>query len=189
MKTPLGGLLPSLCRKNPPFPFSPIYVIFLKGMERKLIIASDLGRFRALLVEYLPKVSPRVENLVDQEFVDAHRKVLDHVSDQAGRHGGPTGHPGAAPMADDHNLRLETQRRLIKEIAKSTVEQLQAYPDLPCWFAAPREIYKQILEEIPTSLRGRIEKIEPRNVAKLHPHDLVKLFDPEAFKRFHANRQ
>lgn len=152
--------------------------------QKKLMIVCDLGRFRAFVVEYPKNQSPRYQVLEEVTFDEAHQKVIERVSDLAGRHSGPSLHRGAAPVADDHNLENETERRICLEIARRLERHLREHPDLKCWFAAPERIYREILNELPRQEVSRLEKIEPRDISRFHPHELIEVFDPEAFKRF-----
>jgi len=152
--------------------------------DMKLLIVADLGKLRALRVQYHKNRSPSVEALEEFSFEDAHQRVVEKVSDLAGRHKGPSPHPGAAPVADDHNLRLETRRRIVKQIAKQTAQLVRAHNPEGFWFAAPKDICNQILEELPQEIRAKAAATAPRDLTKLPSRELVEIFDPEAFKRF-----
>ena len=91
-------------------------------------------------------------------MADARRSFDEMVTDRAGRHVGPTQAAWGAPMTDDHNLRLETERRLIKRIAKHIEELVKRNDHDGCWLAAHKEINHQILDELPPPVRARIEK-------------------------------
>jgi hypothetical protein len=55
--------------------------------------------------------------------------VVDKVTDLAGRHISPTQKNWGAPLADDHNLKLESKRRLIRQLADH-IERLIQRNDL-----------------------------------------------------------
>jgi hypothetical protein len=54
------------------------------------MIVADLGRLKAFRVEWTLQNTPRLEPLEEIEFEEAHRRVLDTVTDMAGRHAAPT---------------------------------------------------------------------------------------------------
>jgi predicted transcriptional regulator len=73
--------------------------------------------------------------------------VIETVTDMAGRHSGPTQKNWGAPLGDDHNLKLETKRRLIRQIAGHIQRLIERTGSDGCWIAAHKEINQQILEE------------------------------------------
>ena len=48
-------------------------------------------------------------------------------------------------MTDDHNLKLEEKRRLIRKIAGQITDLIQHNAKNGCWLAAPKEINLQLL--------------------------------------------
>lgn len=145
-------------------------------MKAKLIIATDLGRLRAYRIELTPKGTPHLDPVADLMLLDAHRRFADRVTDMAGRHSGPTQKRWGTPMADDHNLRLETERRLIKEIAKHVEQIVLENGHEGVWFAAHKEINHQILDELPRPIGARIEKNLSRDLTKAEPTELLDQF-------------
>src|SRR5689334_21738586 len=91
-------------------------------MQNILVIITDLGALKAYRFEESPKGTPRLEMLVEIAFLAPHQRVREMVTDLAGRRGAPAA-AGSAPLADAHNLKLETDRRLVREIAKE-IERL-----------------------------------------------------------------
>jgi hypothetical protein len=146
------------------------------SMKNKLLIVTDLGLFRAYRADLTPKHTPHLELIEEFMFVEAHRRFDELVTDMAGRHVGPTHAAWGAPMTDDHNLRLETERRIIKRIAKHIEDLVQRNGHDGCWLAAPKPINHQILEELPPAVRSRIEKNLPRDLTKAGEKELLEHF-------------
>jgi hypothetical protein len=83
---------------------------------------------------------------------------------------------GAAPVADEHSLRLETKRHLVRQIARHMAHFIELEKWGECWLAADKEINHQILAELPPSDRARIRKNLPRDLTKVADKDLLELF-------------
>src|ERR1051326_7360101 len=134
-------------------------------MKNKLLIVTDLGLFKAFNVHFTPRKTARLEPLAEFSLDEARRRFDDRVSDVAGRRAGPT-RAWAAPMADDHNFRLETRRRLIKRIAARIEQFIRRDGVDGCWLAAPGTIDHPLLQELPAAVRQRIEKTVPLDLTK-----------------------
>ena len=145
-------------------------------MKPKLLIVTDLGLLRAYQRDASPQGTPRLELLEEVRIDDAHRRVGDKVTDAAGRRGAPTQTNGGTPMADDHNLKLETKRRLVKEIAGHIRRLMQARVGDGVWMAAPKEINQLIFEKLPKELHRRIEVNLMRDLARSAKLELLQSF-------------
>ncbi len=148
-------------------------------MKSKLVIVTDLGRLKAFRLDLTSKQNSRLEPLKEVVFEEAHRRLVDMVTDLSGRHAAPTRKQWGSPMADSHNLELEIRRRLIRRIARQIERLIQQESCDGCWLAAEKEIDHQILEELPQNIRKRIEK----NL----PHDLTKATQKELLERFRSS--
>ena len=145
-------------------------------MKDKLIIVVDLGLVRAYRVDLTPQRTPRLEQLEQLVLEEAQMRLRDRVSDLAGRQGTRTQKSSSAPKADDHNLRLESKRRLIRQIAGRITDLIQQNAKNGCWLAAPKEINLQILNELPPAVRNRIQKSVPCDFTKLSPPEVLAHF-------------
>ena len=144
-------------------------------MKDKLIIVVDLGLVRAYRIDLTPRNTRRLEQVQEIVLEEAHTRLKDRVTDWAGRHGA-TQKSGSAPMADDHNLKLEEKRRLIRKIAGRITDLIEENAKNGCWLAAPKEINLQILNELPPAVRKRIQKSVPCNFTKLSPPEVLEHF-------------
>jgi hypothetical protein len=140
------------------------------------MIVTDLGRLKAFRVERTLKQTPRLEPLEEVVWEEARHRVVDTVTDMAGRHASPTQKHWGAPIADDHNLELETRHRLIRRIAKHIEHLIQREGGDGCWLAAQKEINHQILQELPRAIRVRIEKNLPHDLTKAGQNELLEQF-------------
>jgi hypothetical protein len=148
----------------------------MDAMKNKLIIVTDLGLFKAYRCEMTSQQTPRLEPLKEVVLEETSTRFNEQVTDMAGRRSGPTQKDWAAPIADDHNLRLETRRRLIKEIAAEIEGLVQQEGHEGVWLAADAELTPRILEELPPPVRSRIEKNVSRNLIKAGEKELIGHF-------------
>src|SRR5687768_17175393 len=59
-------------------------------MNDTIIVATDLGAFKAYRLDHTERNTPRLELVEEMELVDGHGKLGDKVTDQAGRYSVPT---------------------------------------------------------------------------------------------------
>lgn len=145
-------------------------------MKPKLIIVTDLGLLKAYRLEATPKGTPRLELLEELVIEDAHYRLVEKVSDLAGRHVSPTAKQWGTPLNDDHNLRLETKRRLIKQIAKHIQRLVNACDAETCCLAAHKEINHLIMDALPKTVRARIQTNLARDLVKATQKNLLTIF-------------
>ena len=145
-------------------------------MKSKLLIVADLGLVRAYILEFTPNRTPRLEQLEEVLLEDAHSRMLDKVTDEAGRRRSPMQKNSGAPLADDHNFKLEFKRRLIRQIADHILRLIERNAYDICWVAAPKEINQKILQELPRAVRSRIKKNLPRDLTKVGHKEMLDLF-------------
>ena len=145
-------------------------------MNRKLIVVADLGRLKAFQLEWTIQKTPHLVPLEEVELEEAHHRVLERVTDMAGRRAAPAQKQWGAPITDVHNLELETRHRLIRRIAKLIEQKILRDGQNGCWFAAPKEIHHAILQELPEPVRARIEKNLSRDLTKADAEELLEQF-------------
>lgn len=147
-------------------------------MKPKLIILTDLGLLKAYRLEATRQGTPRLELLEEIVLDDAHQRVVEKVTDLSGRRVSPTARQWGAPLADDHNLKREIKRRLIRTIAGHIRRLLNAHLDLTCCVAVPRNIHHLVLDALPASVRARIESSLARDLVKATSKELLDIFAP-----------
>lgn len=146
-------------------------------MVRKLLVVMDLGRFKAYRFESSEfQSTPRLELLEDR---DTHltERLSEHVTDQAGQF--PKGSRSFAAVNDmsngeRHNLTLELRRRAVKELAERIGQMYEQEQVDGCYLAAGSEINQQVLDALPSRIRGKIEKNIPANLTRLNPAQIIE---------------
>jgi hypothetical protein len=152
-------------------------------MNPKLLIVTDLGLLKAYKVLTTPKGSLHLDPLETVVLGEAHQRVVDKVTDLAGRRASPTRRDWGAPLADAHNLQLETRRRLVKKIAGLIEKFVQKNADCGVWLAAHREINGSILSALLKNVRQRIEANLPLDLVHARGQDLIANFAPAIFMK------
>src|SRR5437660_1888775 len=142
-----------------------------------LVIAADRGSLKAYQVNETPTRGPSLKLIQAFDITDAHGKLIDKVTDLAGRFPvteSAGAHRGAASIAES-KLETETDRRIYKQLADQIVKITSESGKEGWSFAAPAEIHSAIVDLLPGRVRDRIiehvksdlVKVEP---AKLHTH-------------------
>lgn len=145
-------------------------------MKPKLIIVTDLGMLKAYRLESTPQGTPHLEPIEERLLEDAHHRLSEQVTDFAGRHVAPTAKNWGAPMGDDHNLKLETKRRLIRTLAGHIQRLVEQNGENGCCLAAPREIHRMLLDELPKPVQARIQRSVPQDLTKASKKELIEVF-------------
>ena len=147
----------------------------------KVIIAVDLGHFRAyrLTKDPLDK-SPKTELIESYDSIEARLKLSDKLSDAAGRFRLSGGRNGkAAGYSEAHNLELETEKRLVKQIAMD-ISELVSREKCETWFlAANRDINAQIVDNLEPSVKAKLRKNVPCNLTKAGRNEILEHFSRE----------
>jgi hypothetical protein len=123
-----------------------------------LIIVTDRGSLKAYRVDETPTRGPSLQLVQAFNITDAHGKLVDKVSDLAGRFpvGDGAGGRHANSIAERTQLETETDRRIHKQLADQIVKIVQS-DGVEGWsFAAPASIHAAIVDLLPASVRDRI---------------------------------
>jgi hypothetical protein len=148
-------------------------------MKDTVIVATDLGTFKAYRLQRTGMNTPRLEIIEQMELVDGHGKLGDKLTDRAGRYRVPTQNM-AMSYGERQKIELELQRRLIKQVAEQLRTVIKSPGVEACYFAASPEINDQILQEAGPEVRARIEKNVECNLTNVEKSELLRHFvEPE----------
>ena len=149
-------------------------------MKNTLVIVADLGLFKAYKLERTDiQQTPRLELIEELESVDAHGRMGDKVTDQAGRWRMPTGRM-AMSYGERQKIDLEMRRRLVKQLAEHIGRAVREQNPEDCYLSVTKETHKQLLEELDPDVRGRIAKILPLDLTKASKVELLDHFETQA---------
>ncbi len=161
------------------------------GFVDNFIVVGDLGEVKVYRVKEEIAIDPKdnahtshkhnkgtlIDKLVLElvnaaDFVDAHKKISDEVTDKEGNY---KGHFGSA-SGEPHNLKLEIENRLLKEIAKFIDDTIKSHNTKKWHLAFPTEHNKRLVERLDYESRDKLEK----NLAE----DITKLKDIKILEKF-----
>jgi hypothetical protein len=148
-----------------------------------LLVVADLSGFKAFRLEnnhsHLPRQTPRLELMAQFTNPEAHSRLVDKVSDLAGRFPRRTGGARAAGAMSDgerHNIELETRKRSVRQLAQRLNNLARDREVERCMLAASREINHQLFEELEPRVRAKITKNIPADLTKVGQAELLRHF-------------
>jgi hypothetical protein len=149
-------------------------------MKNTLVLVTDFGGFKAFRLENdQPHSSPRLELLEEYKDTEAKRKMVEGVSDLAGRFPRRTGASQGGAMSDGerHNITLEKRKRGVRNLAGRIDSLMQKNPEIEqCFLAASREIMDPLLQELSPGARSKIGMNIPADLMKASKVELLKQF-------------
>src|SRR5437660_6527287 len=144
-----------------------------------LVIAADRGSLKAYQVNETPTRGPSLKLIQAFDVTAAHGKLVDKLSDLAGRFPvteGAGAHRGPASIAERTQLATEMDRRIQKELADQ-ITKIVSQNGKDGWsFAAPAEIHTAIVDLLPAGIRRRIVEHVKSDLVKVEPARLISHF-------------
>ena len=144
-----------------------------------LVIVTDRGSLKAYRVNETPTRGPSLQLVQAFNMTDAHGRLIDKVSDLAGRFPvteGAGAHRGPASTAERTQLATETNRRIQRELADQIAKIVSQNGQDGWSFAAPAEIHTAIVDLLPASIRQRIVEHVKSDLVKVEPARLMSHF-------------
>ncbi|HEV3392979.1 MAG TPA: host attachment protein [Chthoniobacterales bacterium] len=143
-----------------------------------LVIVADRGSLKAYRVDETPTRGPSLKLVQAFDITDAHGKLIDKVTDFAGRFpvtesAGP--HHGQASTAES-KLGNETDRRINRELADQIANVINGSGKEGWAFAAAPEIHSAIVDLLPDRVRSRIVEHVKADLVKVEPSKLPNHF-------------
>ena len=135
-----------------------------------LVIVADRGSLKAYRVDETPTRGPSLRLVQAFNTTDAHGKLVDKVTDQAGRFpvGNGAGFQHAASIAET-KLENETDRRIYRQLADQIAKVVKS-DGIEGWsFAAPAEYHSAIVDLLPNDVRNRIVEHVKSDLVKVEP--------------------
>jgi Protein required for attachment to host cells len=143
-----------------------------------LVIAADRGSLKAYQVNETPTRGPSLKLIQAFDVTAAHGRLIDKVSDQAGRFpvsDGAGSHHGAS-ISEATQLETETDRRINKDLAEQITKIVNGSGKEGWAFAAPSEIHGAIVDLLPDRVRNRIVEHVKSDLVKVEPAKLPNHF-------------
>ena len=144
-----------------------------------LVIVTDRGSLRAYRVNETPTRGPSLQLVQAFNLTDAHGRLIDKLSDLAGRFPvteGAGAHRGPTSIAERTQLATEMDRRIQKELADQ-ITKIVSQNGKDGWsFAAPAEIHTAIVDLLPAGIRQRIVEHVKSDLVKVEATRLISHF-------------
>ena len=143
-----------------------------------IVITADRGSLKAYQVNETPARGPSLKLIQAFDVTAAHGKMVDKVSDLAGRFAvtdSAGSHRGTASIAES-KLENETDRRINKELADQIAKVINGSGKEGWAFAAPSEIHAAIVDLLPGPVRDRIVEHVKSDLVKVEPAKLPSHF-------------
>lgn len=146
-------------------------------MDKTIIVVADLGHFKAYRITQEPRESPRVTIIDSYDSIDGHGKLVDKLSDMAGRFGrGGRKEVSTMDSGERHNIETETEKRLIKMIAKN-IEALIAGEKCGVWhLAAAKKINRQVIGKLKPEVKSKLDKNITADLTKIDKSEILNYF-------------
>ena len=143
-----------------------------------LIIVTDRGSLKAFRVNETPTRGPSLQLVQAFNITDAHGKLVDKVSDLAGRFPVSNGVFGrhVNSIGERTQLETETDRRIYRELADQIVKIVSRNGKEGWSFAAPAGIHAAIVDLLPAVVRDRIVEHVKSDLVKTEPAKLTTHF-------------
>src|SRR2546430_11447837 len=136
-----------------------------------LLITADRGSLKAYRVDETPTRGPSLKLIQAFDVTAAHGKLVDKLSDLAGRFPvteGAGAHRGPASIAES-KLETETDRRINKELAQQIAKIVNGSGKEGWAFAAPSELHGASVHLLPDRIRNRIVAHVQSDLVKVEP--------------------
>jgi Protein required for attachment to host cells len=143
-----------------------------------IVITADRGSLKAYEVNETPTRGPSLKLIQAFDITDAHGRLLDKVTDQAGRFAATEtsgAQRGAASIAET-KLGNETARRINRELAEQIAKVINGSGREGWALAAPAEIHSAIVDLLPDRVRDRIVEHVKADLVKVEPAKLPAHF-------------
>lgn len=143
-----------------------------------LVIVADRGSLKAYRVEETPTRGPSLQLVQAFNLTDAHGRLVDKVTDLAGRFPVANGVFGRHGNSAGERTAMETEidRRIQKELADQIVKIVSEHRKEGWSFAAPSEIHGAIVDLLPRAVRDRIVEHVKSDLVKIEPAKLISRF-------------
>jgi hypothetical protein len=148
-------------------------------MKNTLVVVTDLAGFKAYRVDDdQMHSSPRLELLQEFSNPQIQGRLVERLSDLAGRFPRRTGASQSSAMSDGerHNIHLEQRKRGVRKLA-GQIDELMRDPGVDqCFLAASREIHHPLLDELAPATRAKIGQNIPADLTKVAKAQLLGYF-------------
>lgn len=140
------------------------------------VVVADRGSLKAYKVNETPNRGASLQLVQAFNIMDAHGRMQDKVTDEAGAFPNAAG-PGAMnSIAERQGIANETDRRIQRELAEKIAEAVKREAAEGWSFAAPSTIHSAITDLLPNDVRDRIVEHVNSDLVNIEPAKLPSHF-------------
>lgn len=142
-----------------------------------MIIAVDLGHFKAYRVTRNPMGSPTVELIESYDSLEGHGSLAEKFYDTAGRFAGGGGKNEVAKgYGEPHHLESEIRKKLTRMIAMD-INALIEKEECENWYlAAGERIGKEIIKKLEPKVKSKMDKRITADLTKVPKAEILSHF-------------
>jgi len=141
-----------------------------------LVIVADRGSLKAYRVDETPTRGPSLKLVQAFDVTDAHGKLVDKVTDLAGRYAPNDGSGMHQASIAETKLETETERRINKQLADQITKIVKS-DGVEGWsFAAPGSCHNAIIDLLSSDVRNRIVEFVKSDLVNVEPARLPSHF-------------
>jgi hypothetical protein len=119
----------------------------------------------------------KLDLINDKNYIDAHKKLHETVTDQAGQFKGGSQGRGTftqGSIGEKHSLEQETEEKIIREIAED-ITTITTEKNSRTFVAMPDMIFKRVLDHVSTEAKEKIFKSIEKDLMKVDKTELPDL--------------
>ena len=136
------------------------------------VVVADRGSLKAYKVNETPNRGPSLQLVQAFNIMDAHGRMQDKVSDEAGAFPNAAGPGMMNSVAERQGIANETERRIHRELAEKIADTVKREAAEGWSFAAPSTIHSAITDLLPNDVRDRIVEHVTSDLVNIEPTKL-----------------
>ena len=145
-------------------------------LDNTMVIVANLGELKEYHVQKHEaivgndlKISYALGLHHAMDYIDAHKKVEEVVSDSAGRFGNSIG--------EEHNLENERKRRSVEDVANDINTIIAKEKPKQLFLAFPQELNAQLMELLSSDTKAILKKNITSDLVKTNKEKLLSYFE------------
>ncbi len=145
-------------------------------LDNTMVIVANLGELKEYHVQKHEaivgndlKISYALGLHHAMDYIDAHKKVEEVVSDSAGRFGNSIG--------EEHNLENERKRRSVEDVANDINAIIAKEKPKQLFLAFPQELNAQLMELLSSDTKAILKKNITSDLVKTNKEKLLSYFE------------
>ena len=119
----------------------------------------------------------KLDLVTDKNYIDAHKKLHETVTDQAGRFKGGSqgrGEFSQGSIGEKHSLGQEIEEKIIREVAED-ISSIITEKNSRAFVAIPDMIFKRVFDHISSDAKAKIFKSIEKDLMKVDKTELPEV--------------